>query len=501
MTVADGACSVPGATVRGHRTVRFTDITFDSRRVVPGCLFVALRGADLDGHRFLDDAIRKGAAAVMVEREAVIPPIVPTIVVSDTRAALAPLSDAFFGHPSHELRVIGITGTDGKTTTSYMLDHLLTAAGMTTGLAGTVTLRIAGVEDQHSLRQTTQESLENQRLLRRMVEAGCDAAILEATSHGLDLHRLDDVRFAAGAITNITHEHLEHHRTIAAYWRAKAILFERLGPGSPAIVNMDDEGARSVLSYARQARVIGYSRQSHPGAILRARNIVSDTSGSRFALTWEGRSADVTLPVIGDFNVDNALCAAGIALALGVPLGEVAVSLATAPAPPGRMVNVAAGQPFGVVVDYAHTPESLTKVLTLLRRLNPTGRLIVVFGSAGDRDPTKRPLQGRAAGLHADHLIVTNEDPRTESPAAILEHIAAGARKVGRRDGTDLDLIEDRAAAIARAVAIAAPGDTVLLAGKGHEKSIFIGHDKIPWDEEQVARDTLRAAGYSAAAG
>ena len=497
MTVAEGAASIPGATVVGDRSVRFTEITFDSRRVALGCLFVALRGADFDGHRFLADAIARGAVAVMVERGANVDSVVPAIVVDDCRAALAPLSDAFFGHPSRELRVIGITGTDGKTTTSYMVDHLLTSAGMTTGLAGTVALRIAGVEDQHSLRQTTQESLENQRLLRRMVDAGCDVAILEATSHGLDLHRLDDVRFAVGAVTNITHEHLEHHRTIAAYWRAKAILFERLESGSPAVVNLDDEGARSVLPYARQARLIGYSRQGQPDAMLRAQNTVSDTSGSRFLLTWNGRSVDVALPVIGDFNVDNALCAAGVALALGVSLEDVAAALATAPPPPGRIVRVDEGQPFGVVVDYAHTPESLTKVLTLLRRLNPTGRLIVVFGSAGDRDPTKRPLQGRAAAVHADRVIVTNEDPRTESPGAILEEIAVGARDAGRRDGVDLDLIEDRHAAIAHAMEIAGPGDTILLAGKGHEKSIFIGHDKVPWDEEQIARDALRAAGHS----
>ena len=499
MSLGEASAAVPGAVVSGDSSTRFSDIAYDSRDVIPDALFVALRGADHDGHAFIADAARRGAAAVMVDYDWVNSQksVLPRIRVTDTRAALAPVSAAFFRHPSRELRVVGITGTDGKTTTAYIVDHLLTFAGQTTGMAGTVTVRIAGAEDRHALRQTTQESVENQRLLRRMVDAGCDVAILEATSHGLDLHRLDDIDFAIGAVTNITHEHLEHHRTIESYWRAKAILFDRLGPGGTAVVNLVDPGARSVLTFVPPANLIRYSSTGATDADLLVDHLVLGDSGSRFDLHWRGETVAISLPLVGGFNVDNALCAAGIALGLGVSLPTIAGGLSTAPAPPGRMVSIDEGQPFGVVVDYAHTPESLTKVLSLLRSLRPEGRLIVVFGSAGDRDPTKRPIQGEAAGRHADHVIVTNEDPRTEDPDAILEEIASGARRAGRRDGADLDLIADRRSAIAHAITISRSGDTILLAGKGHEGSIIVGHEKLPWDEEQVARDELRAAGFA----
>lgn len=497
-TLADVLASVPGGRLVGAASTAFTDIQYDSREVAPGALFVALRGTDFDGHAFIDHAIGRGAAAVVVDDRwnSGVEVGVPQLRVADTRAALAPISSAFFGHPSRDLPVVGITGTDGKTTTAYIVDHLFRTAGWTTGMAGTVAVRIAGAEDRHALRQTTQESVENQRLLRRMVDAGCDIAVLEATSHGLDLHRLDEIGFAVGAITNATHEHLEHHGTIAAYWRAKAGLFERVVAGGSSVVNLDDEGARSVLPYVSTSSLIGYSRMAAPGAALLAESVASDGTGSTFQMRWEGQAESVRLPLVGAFNVDNALCAAGIALSMGVSLSTVAEGLASAPAPPGRMVSVDEGQPFVVIVDYAHTPESLTKVLLLLRSLRPDGRLIVVSGSAGDRDPTKRPLQGEAAGRYADHVIVTSEDPRTEDPAAIIAEIAVGARRNGRRDGVDLDLITDRRDAIARAIRIARSGDTILLAGKGHEGSIIVGHDKMPWDEEQVARDALLAVGF-----
>lgn len=496
MTLAEAAAVVVGASIDGDAATTFTDIAYDSRAVRPGALFVALRGAEADGHRYLAQAVAAGAAAVMIERNHGGDGVgVSTLRVERTRAALAPVSAAFFGHPSRELRLVGVTGTDGKTTSSYLIDHLLSRAGLVTGMAGTVAIRVAGVEDRHSLRQTTQESVENQRLIRRMVDAGCEVATFEATSHGLVLHRLDDLSFAVGAVTNITHEHLEQHGTVAAYWDAKAELFRRLGDQGHAVVNLDDEGARSVLPHVR-GPLIGYSRQGVDGAALTATNVILTSAGATFRLGWRGGTLPVALPVVGGFNVDNALCAAGVALALGVPLASVATGLTTAPAPPGRMVSVAEGQPFGVIVDYAHTPESLTKVLRLLRSLQPGGRLIVVFGSAGDRDPTKRPLQGEAAARHADHVIVTSEDPRTEDPDAIIDQIAAGAVAAGRTDGIDLDRITDRRAAIRHAIAIAHPGDCILLAGKGHEGSIIVGHDKLDWDEETVAREELRVAGY-----
>jgi UDP-N-acetylmuramoyl-L-alanyl-D-glutamate--2,6-diaminopimelate ligase len=497
LTLEEAAAAVPGATIAGDAFTRFTDIVYDSRAVTPGALFVALRGADADGHAYIGQAVDRGVAAVMVERTADVDTRdLPAIIVEHTRQALAPVSARFFGDPSRQLAVVGITGTDGKTTTSYIVDHLFRSAGMVTGLAGTVAVRVAGTEDRHALRQTTQESVENQRLLRRMVDAGCEVATLEATSHGLDLWRLDEIAFRVGAVTNITHEHLEYHGTIEAYRRAKAILFERLGPDGTAVVNLDDEGARSVLPFVLPARLIGYSRRDASGAELLAREVRLSPQGSTFTLMAFGGSIQVRLPLVGDFNVDNALCAAGIGLALGMSPDQIASGLATAPAPPGRMVSVDAGQPFGVIVDYAHTPESLTKILQLIRSLRPAGRLIALFGSAGDRDATKRPIQGEAAARHADHVIVTSEDPRTEDPDIIIEQIAAGARAAGRRDGVDLNLVTDRREAIAHAIGIARPGDCILLAGKGHEGSIIVGHDKLPWDEEAVAREELRQAGY-----
>lgn len=482
--------------VIGDGSARISGITFDSRAVRPGDLFVALRGADFDGHHFLPQAIANGAAAVMVERDADC--AVPRLISPNTRPDLAPVAATFYGHPSHELVTVGITGTDGKTTTAHIVDSLLRAKGHTTGMIGTVAVRIGDFVDEHASRQTTPESLDVQRLLRQMVEAGVDTAILEATSHGLDLHRLDQVRFAVGAVTNITHEHLEHHKTIAAYRRAKGILFERVAEvGGVAVVNADDEGAREMIPYAAGARVMTYSTETCDAGIV-ASAIDSNRDGSNFVLEFEGQREPVRLPLIGRFNLANALCAVGVSLALKVPLAEIASRLSNVPAVPGRMAPLVMGQPFSVVIDYAHTPESLAKVLELLRSLEPDGRIITVFGSAGERDTTKRPIQGRVAAELGDVVVVTDEDPRHEDPRQIIAEIAAGARAGGARDGETLFEIVDRAEAIRHALSLAKPGDQVLLAGKGHEKSIITGHEKRPWDEAAVARDALCDLGWDA---
>jgi UDP-N-acetylmuramoyl-L-alanyl-D-glutamate--2,6-diaminopimelate ligase len=479
--------------IEGDPGTRVSDIVYDSRHVRAGSLFVALRGTYFDGHQFVDEAVSRGAAAVMVETQP--PPGTPAIVAPNTRAALARIAAAFFDWPSHDLHVVGITGTDGKTTTSYLVDAILRAAGFRTGLVGTVSVRIGNAVVEHETRQTTPESVEIQRYLRQMVEQGCSWAILEATSHGLDLHRLDHVRFQIGAVTNITLEHLEHHKTVAAYRRAKGILFERVGAASGvAVINLDDEGARAMIPFAKGAQILTYSTEGE--ADISAHAITSSVSGSRFRIRAGEEEVDIALPLVGRFNVSNALCAAGVAMAAEVDLATVAQALERAPVVPGRMMSVEAGQPFSVIVDYAHTPDSMSKVLTLLRNLNPSGRLIAVSGSAGERDRVKRPMQGEVSAKLADISIFTSEDPRFEDPDQIIEEIAAGATQAGAERGKDFFCITDRAEAVRLALSLARPGDCVALLGKGHERSIIWGFEKRPWDEAQVARTILEEMGF-----
>ncbi|MEA2597968.1 MAG: UDP-N-acetylmuramoyl-L-alanyl-D-glutamate--2,6-diaminopimelate ligase [Thermomicrobiales bacterium] len=493
-TLTELVSNHPELRLSGDLTTRVTGMQYDSRLIAPGDLFVAIPGGHFDGHAFISDAVARGAVAVMAERDA--PEGLPAILAADTRQTLPPVAATFFGRPSLELGVIGITGTDGKTTTSYLVDAILRDGELETGMVGTVSVRIAGSIVDHETRQTTPESLDVQRYLRQMVDADVQWAILEATSHGLDLHRLDEVRFAIGAVTNVTHEHLEHHKTIESYRRAKGILFERLSAsGGTAVVNLDDEGAREMLKYACGSNVLTYSVLD-PVADIRAADIVLGVSGSRFELVTPQGSAWIDLPLVGGFNVANALCAAGVAIAAAVPLQTIADSLACASPVPGRMARIDLGQPFTVIVDYAHTPESLTKVLQLLRSLNPDGRLLAVSGSAGDRDTTKRPLQGEVSAKLADVSVFTTEDPRFEDPDIIIDEIAAGAARVGARRGYEYHCVTDRREAIRLALSLARPGDCILLAGKGHERSIIWGHEKRPWDEAGVARELLTELGF-----
>lgn len=480
----------------GDAHVSISDIQYDSRLVTPGAMFVALRGGYVDGHAYVDDAVRNGAVAIMVDHQ--LPKSIPQLVTPDTRADLAAVAARIFGNPSHELRVIGITGTDGKTTTSYILDHILRTAGRTTGMVGTVSVRIGNEVADHETRQTTPESADIQRYLRRMVTAGVTDAILEATSHGLDLHRLDHTRFAVGVVTNITQEHLEHHRTVEAYRRAKAILFDRVSAiEGEAIVNQDDAGARSMRAYCGGCRHVTTFSLQDQDAELFASVVTSDLTGSSGTIKSSGATYPFRLPLVGSFNVSNALAALGAAKACGVELAQAIAALATVPPIPGRMTSIDAGQPFGVIVDYAHTPDSLDKVLRLLRKLRPNGRLLVVFGSAGERDAIKRPLQGRVAAELADIAIITNEDPRFENADAIIQEIANGAYAAGGVDGQTVHCVTERREAIALAFEQAQRHDTVLLAGKGHERSIIWNGVKHPWDEAAVARDELAKLGWS----
>jgi UDP-N-acetylmuramoyl-L-alanyl-D-glutamate--2,6-diaminopimelate ligase len=494
-TLDDLAASVPGSRVVGDPATPINGVAYDSRRVVPGDLFAALPGADADGHAFAADAARRGATALLVERPVALS--LAQIRVVDARAALAAVAATFYGHPSREIGVVGVTGTDGKTTTGYLVDGLLRAAGRRTGMIGTVAVRIGDAVIDHETRQTTPESADIQRYLRAMVETDVTWATVEATSHGLAMHRLDGVEFRIGAVTNVTREHLDFHGNVEAYRRAKGILFRRVGAaGGTAVVNADDPGAVAMLDFAKGSTLLRYSAAGRD-AEIRAVDIAAHPRGSRFRLeTSDWGAAAVDLPLIGGFNVANALGASGVALAAGLDLETIATALRTPPTIPGRMAAVDAGQPFSVLVDYAHTPDALAKVLTLLRGLHPDRRLIVVFGSAGERDVEKRPRQGAVAVRLADYAVFTSEDPRHEDADAIIAQIAAGAIAAGAREGEAFDHVTDRREAIRRALAAAKAGDCVLLAGKGHEGSIIWGREKRPWDEAGVARQLLAELGW-----
>lgn len=497
VSVGELARAADATFVTGDRQIKVTGLTFDSRTVRPGDLFAALRGSDFDGHRYIGAAVERGAAAILAEQPMELD--VPAITVEDSRAALAPVSAKFYGHPSRDLMMIGLTGTDGKTTTSFLVRDLLRAGGRQVGLIGTVGISLGDGTEYQLPHQTTPESNLVQGYLREMVEHGTSAAVVEATSHGLHMHRLDAMSFTIAGVTNITHEHLEYHKTIENYRRAKALLVERVAAvGGVVVLNADDYGARSMEAWAEGARVVWYSA-SKPDAEIAAKNVVVGSNGSVFDLVVEGRSVRVSLPLLGDFNVYNALCAVGIARAAGMELAAIMRGLSRASGVPGRLNLLDEGQPYAVVVDYAHTPESLKKVLRLLRRLHPDGRLIVVSGSAGERDPTKRPLQGAVMADLADVSIVTSEDPRNEDPEAIIREIADGARSQGARDGESLVEITDRRQAIRRALTLAQPGDCVVLAGKGHETSMIWGFEHRPWNEAGIAREELAKLGFRSA--
>ena len=403
---------------------------------------------------------------------------------------MADAADAWYGRPSETLRTYGITGTDGKTTTAFLSLAVLLSAGRRPGMIGTVDVRIGDTQTASVSRTTTPEALELQALLAAMVEAGNDSAIIEATSHGLAQARTRNCRFRVGIVTTVSSEHLEFHGTLDAYREAKALLVRE---APVAILNRDDPLFDFYRERARD-RVVSYGMD--PEAEVRAVEVDLGPHGSRFHLVspdWEG---SVRVGLAGAFNVSNALAALALAEVEGIDLATAAAALDGVTGVPGRMERVEVGQPFGVVVDYAHTADSLAKVLRTLRPLT-AGRLIVVFGSAGDRDRSKRPAMGRVAADLADLVIVTDEDPRHELPWEVNEEIAVGARAAGGVDRETLWVIDDRRAAIAHALSLATAGDMVLLAGKGHEPSIIYGDERRWWDEREVARQELSAIGFT----
>jgi UDP-N-acetylmuramoyl-L-alanyl-D-glutamate--2,6-diaminopimelate ligase len=447
--------------VRGGAPTDVTDLAYDTRSVVPGALFFCVPGERADGHDFAAEAVDRGAAALVVERPLDVR--VPQLVVPSARGAMGVAADEFFERPTEELLLAGVTGTNGKTTTAYLLHSIFEAAGMRPGLIGTIESRVGG--ESRSAVRTTPEAIDLQRMFRAMLDAGDRSCVMEATSHGSELGRLDRVRFKALAFTNLTQDHLDFHGSMERYFDAKRRLFSDAEPPPAAAINVGDPWGRQLADELRRtgrAPVLTYG-------------LTDDADIREHSFTTRLR---------GRFNKENILAAVAVSQLLGVPEPAVREGIESLPGVPGRFEALDEGQPFPVLVDYAHTPDSLENVLRAAREFT-TGRLICVFGCGGDRDRGKRPQMGRVASELADVAIVTSDNPRSERPLAIIAEILDGVVR-------DVEVEEDRRAAIGKAIAMAGPHDVVVIAGKGHEQGQEFADRKIPFDDREVAREALR---------
>jgi UDP-N-acetylmuramoyl-L-alanyl-D-glutamate--2,6-diaminopimelate ligase len=461
-----------------HRApVEISDLAYDTRAAEPGALFFCVPGERYDGHAFARDAVERGAAALVVERALELD--VSQLIVPDGRKAMAEAAVLFFGDPTRELEVAGVTGTNGKTTTTFLLHSILQAAGRRPGLLGTIESRIGG-ERRPAIR-TTPEAIDLQRAFRQMLDGGDRSCALEATSHGSELGRLDGVRFAALAFTNLGQEHLDFHGTLERYFAAKRRLFVE-GERPPAAVNVGDEHGRRLVE---DLRALGHQRLLTFGfadeADIRPEQLEVDGNGARL----RAGGIELRTKLRGRFNVENVLAAVAVSRLLGIATEAIAAGVEALDGVPGRFEAVDAGQPFAVIVDYSHKPDALENVLRTAREL-ADNRVISVFGCGGDRDRGKRPMMGRIAAERSDVAIVTSDNPRSEDPGAIIVDVVAGA-------GAKLEVEPDRAAAIERAIGIAREGDVVVIAGKGHEQGQEFADRTIPFDDREVARQALRA--------
>ena len=475
-------------------------VTADSRKVERGGLFVAVKGVDVDGHRFIPQAVERGAGAVVFSD----PqwdiafaqwPLVAAVRVPDSREALAWISAAWHRFPARSLKVIGVTGTDGKTTTVNLIASILDAAGFAVSLISTVNARIGRDEYDTGLHTTTPDAPDVQRYLAQMVEAGSDYAVLEATSHGLAQHRVTACEFDVAVVTNITHEHLDYHGSYEAYRAAKARLFAALTeshrkPDTPkvAVLNADDSSYEFLRAIPADVQLL-YGLGD--GTDLTAKDVRHTPQGLEFRAVTPIGDVGLRSPLVGLYNVHNILAAAAVALSQGVGLEAIQAGVAALSGIKGRMERIDEGQDFTALVDFAHTPNALRVVLQEARRLT-AGRVIVVFGSAGLRDRQKRGLMGHVAGQLADRIVITAEDPRTEDLNCIMEEIAQACRAEGRKEGRDFWKVGDRAEAMEFAVDMAEPGDMVIAAGKGHEQSMCFGAVEYPWSDHAALRNALR---------
>ncbi len=471
------AALAPEAVLGSREPVEVRDLAYDARAVTPGAAFFCVPGARADGHDFASEAVGNGAVTLVVERA--VEPEVPQLVVPDARAAMATAADLFFGEPTRELEVAGVTGTNGKTTTAFLLHAMLEAAGRRPGLLGTVESRVGG--EVRPVVRTTPEAIDLQRTFREMLDAGDRSVALEASSHAAALHRLDRVRFDALVFTNLTQDHLDFHGTMDAYFQAKRRLFTGATP-PPAAVNLGDEWGRQLaaeLAGLGRAPLVTFGFADD--AEIRPEELVLEGSGARF----RAGGIDLETSLRGRFNVENVLGAVAAGILLDLDEEEIASGVRSLSGVPGRFEAVDEGQPFTVLVDYAHTPDSLESVLRSAREI-AAGRVLVVFGAGGDRDRGKRPLMGKVARDLADVVVVTSDNPRSEQPLAIIQDILQGT-------GTDVEIDPDRSSAIARTLELAEAGDVVVIAGKGHEQGQEIAGEKLAFDDRAVAREALRA--------
>ena len=478
--------------VEGSLDREISGVTYDSRRVAPGMIFVAVPGQNADGHEFISAAVERGAAAVICERTQAFPSRATRICVPDAREAMARVSRSFYHHPSAKLKVVGVTGTNGKTTVAFMIKAILEAAGLRTGLLGTVRYEIG--DRRLPAQRTTPESVEVQQLMSQMLKADCQACVMEVSSHALDQKRVLGVEFDVGIFTNLTRDHLDYHGTMESYFAAKKKLFTSLKEGTKkgaAIINIDDAfGARLASETTGLEVQLTYGLDQT--ARLRATKIELSAEGSRFVVETPERKFALRLPLIGRHNIYNALAAVGAGLALRVDVVKLQAALNAMPPVPGRLEAVPCGQPFGVFVDYAHTDDALRNVLTTLREVTK-GRVLLAFGCGGNRDAGKRAKMGRVAAELADFTIITSDNPRKEDRARIAAHIEAGYRAV-RDEACSIEL--DRRLAIQQILGKAGPGDTVLIAGKGHETFQEFEDTVVPFDDRLHAQEVLEELGF-----
>ena len=484
------AALLEGATVRGNQDIEITDIVQDSRQASPGAMFVALAGAHVDGHRFIPQVVEKGAVAVITERDIELPQgIEAVLIVKDIDAALKKIVPFFYDYPGQTMRLIGITGTNGKTTSSYLIRAMLRAAGHKVGVIGTIQIMIE--EQILPIHNTTPNVVDLQRTLHMMREQGVTHVVMEVSSHALDQNRVAGCEFDTAVFTNLTQDHLDYHKTMENYLAAKTRLFTLLDeaekkPGKTAVVNIDDAAAEKLLSAVEKAAKVTCSTKGEAG--LKAEQIHVHAGGASFVVKGAFGEMPLNLKITGMFNVYNVLGAIGAGLAEGVAPETVQAALNSFTGVPGRFELVDEGQDFAVIVDYAHTPDGLENILHTAREITEK-RIITVFGCGGDRDRTKRPIMGRLAAELSDVVIATSDNPRTEDPAFILEEVEAGVlEKIGTKQH---EKEIDRRKAIFRAIEIAEAGDIVVIAGKGHEDYQILKDKTIHFDDREVAREAL----------
>lgn len=480
--------AVPDAEVLGSAAPNITGVAYDSRKVQPGDLFVCIEGARFDGHDYIPDAIARGAVAVVIAKSVSLPPDFPALRVANSRQALGLLAQRFYGDPTARLTLVGITGTNGKTTSTYLLKSILEAAGYKTGLTGTIETILG--DKRLPATRTTAESLDFLRLMAQMVDEGITHGVAEVSSHAIALDRIVGSRYAYGLLTNISQDHLDFHQTLEHYVETKAAFFATLGRG--AVINFDETHKGRFLAKC-QVPVLTYGLRE--GAAVRATDLKTTPQGTSFMVNHRGGTFPIQIPLIGDFNVYNALGVIAVALQMFLDPQAIQRGLAQAPQVPGRFETVDLGQDFLVVVDYAHTPDGLENVLKTARSLVPTGQILCVFGCGGDRDRGKRPRMGRVAADLADYVVVTSDNPRSEDPERICAEIEGGIES-GALPTQGYVRILERSSAIEHAIGRAGPGDLVLIAGKGHETQQEFKGRTIQFDDRQVAKEALRKRGY-----